>query len=89
MLPVVATGRCWFGPLKMGTVLDRIASRAASGWQVTGRCRLVVEEIGFYGALIDQLDQTHSARLVLAGRPSAAMQPGSLLIGVAESECRV
>jgi hypothetical protein len=78
--PVIVTGRCWFGPVAVGMILDQVACRAGDGWHVTEQCRLLVEEIGFYGGIIDQLDQMCSARLVLHGSRPASLRPGSLLM---------
>jgi len=62
-------------------VFDEVAAKSPTGWQVICSCHMAVAEIGAYGRLLDQLDQTFTARLVLRGRPPSALQADAPLIG--------
>jgi hypothetical protein len=77
---LVVTGRCWFGPLLIGTVFDRLASFSDGCWTVIDQCQLRVDEIEFSHVLVDQLDQSCSARLVLQGPRPISLSSESLLV---------
>jgi hypothetical protein len=79
-LGLVVTGRCWFGPVLVGAVFDRLAGFSDGCWTVTDQCQLRVDEIEFSRVLVGQLDQTCSGRLVLMGSRPTSLSSESLLV---------
>ena len=72
---MIVTGRCIFEPVRVGTVFTRVAHHGSGGWEVVGSCHLEVESIGLYHLYVDQLDQTHSARVWLVGSSDQLTEP--------------
>jgi hypothetical protein len=77
--PPTVTGRCWFAPVAVGMTFDAVASKQAGTWELE-RCQLQVEEIRAYGHLLDELDQTVSARLLLSGNLPLGLASESVLV---------
>jgi hypothetical protein len=78
--PLTVTGRCWFAPVSLGTIFDTLVAGDGDDSRWPGPCHLRVEEISAYGHLLDELDQTVSARLILSGVTPQGLVPGSILV---------
>ncbi len=83
---LVVTGRCFFEPVRIGSVFTQVAAQDDGGWAILGSCRLEVESIALYYLYVDQLEQTHSARVWLTGSSEHVSEPGEsgsklLLVG--------
>jgi hypothetical protein len=77
--PLTVIGRCWFAPVAAGMTFNAVASRRTGTWELD-QCWLQVEEIHAYGHLLDELDQTVSARLVLSGALPSGLASESVLV---------
>ena len=83
--PLTVTGRCWFASVSRGMIFDTVAAGDGDDSRGPGPCHLRVEEISAYGHLLDELDQTVSARLILSGDIPQGLVPGSILVSRASS----
>lgn len=77
---VTVTGRCWFAPVAVGTVFTALAATGHYRSPEPVPCRLRVEKFSVYDRTTDELDQSMSARLLLAGVVPTALAPESVLI---------
>jgi hypothetical protein len=76
----VAGGRCWKGPVPLGTVFTSIGTLRSDGtWVTTSSCELAVEAISSYGHAIDELDEGMTAQIVLVGRADRPLAARDLL----------
>lgn len=77
---IVAAGRCWKGPIPLGTTFTAIATPQSDGTLAnTGSCLLIAEEISLYGRLVDELDEGLTARIVLVGEADRPLHPMDVL----------
>ena len=79
--PLSITGRCYFAPVKTGTVFD-LHLAPGHDPQKPDQCHLLVQEIFFAERPVDELGQVSSARLILSGDVPPLLTPESLLIAL-------
>ena len=86
MLAVI--GRCFFGPVRTGMAFDGIAPPRDGNarWMDPVDCRLLVAEAHFYGRLVNEINQGHTARLILAGDAPACLAYDAVLIAHGASD---
>lgn len=77
---LVVAGRCWKGPIPVGTVFTTIATLQPDGsWATASSGSLTVEEISLYGHLVDELDEGLTASIVLIGKAERHLAPSDVL----------
>lgn len=84
----VVTGRCWFGPILLGTRFTRLVPDPTKAPEAE-LCDLEVRRIEMYGKPSDRLDQMVTARLSLVGGkplPIGNHEERVLLVGEAPPE---
>ena len=82
----VLHGRCFFGPVRVGTVFDLRAGQIDDGWESTPLTSpLTVESAEIYdGVFVDEIGQTYTAR-VHFDLAIEDVRDGDLLIASASS----
>jgi hypothetical protein len=75
-------GRCLFGSVRTGMAFDGVAPPRDGSrcWPDPVGCHLLVAEAHFYGRLVDEIDQMHTARLILAGDAPACLAYDAVLV---------